>query len=153
MASQHSPSNVLAMFLSLLLLSWCKKLCALPQTFLLSLRWKHRQSVHSEGLHTTWRPSRPSKCNLHSDCQICGRYFISTRLSASLHELRRNIFISYLHYQFLHSEHMQTNPVGIADIKVVGACPGNSLFVSLFLRSLFVRLLESVLQWSNQYPS
>lgn len=55
-------------------------------------------------------------------------YFISM-LSASLHGLRRNIFICYLHYYFLHSNCMQTNPLRTTDIKVVHACPGNSLQV------------------------
>lgn len=53
------------------------------------------------------------------------RYFISVRLSASLHGLSRNTFISYLHYNILHSEYMQKNIVRTTDIKAAGTCPNN----------------------------
>ena len=89
-------------------------------------------------LYTKRRPLSPSKCNLYSDYKICGRCFISARLSASLHGLSRNTFISYLHYNFLYSECMQKNIVWTTDIKVVGACPSNRFNK----KHLFVRVLK-----------
>jgi len=89
-------------------------------------------------LHTKWRPLSPSKFNLYSDYKIWGRYFISARLSASLHGLSRNTLISYLHYNFLHSECMRKNIVWTTDVKAVGACPSNRFDK----KHLFVRLLK-----------
>lgn len=114
------------------------------------------QIPRSTRLHTTkWRPLSPSKCNLYSDYKICRRYFISVRLSASLHGLSRNTFISYLHCNFLHSECMQKNTVWTTDIKAVGACP------RFDNKHLFVRLLKpesssgliSILVSSNSHQS
>lgn len=75
-------------------------------------------------LHTKWTSLSPSKWNLYPDDKNCGRQilYFSEALSFSS---SRNTFISYLHYNILHSECMQKNIVRTTDIKAAGACPNN----------------------------